>query len=374
MAPSDQLAALIFSLEAADSPFERMHQLALAWRSIRELSRQERLELARHAGFDGAEELVERLAARSGGLAPAVLLEAIESARKADPSKLKAVFAGLRDRSTRGQVLADTLRAVGRAAAGQVGLGETEQEEAGASEQTEPTRTRTDADAEPSLPPVPRPIPDAEPEPGPSHQVPVSQADEVLVAVAPEAEEASVLPGDQPSPPPDEGPELERIESVEPEPDVEVGPRGGGLAAVEIDAAPRDATPEARFVPEPVTSAIGAEEIVYASGGDRLLPRLMRLRREATTSWAGADLERLLAGFPDGWPRRRALSALIEGRVVDSAAHALDLVVGLAAERDRAWCLGLLLRTLDLTDPEMERALGLVSSPSRRRRLRRLAG
>ncbi|MCG6964115.1 MAG: hypothetical protein LJE95_12695, partial [Acidobacteria bacterium] len=97
MVPSKQLAALIFSLEDADSPFERMHQLALAWRSIRELSRQERLELARHAGFDGAEELVERLAARSGGLAPAFLLEAIESARKADPSKLRALFAGLRD-------------------------------------------------------------------------------------------------------------------------------------------------------------------------------------------------------------------------------------------------------------------------------------
>lgn len=366
MAPSKQLAALIFSLEDADSPFERMHRLALAWRSIRELSRQERVELARHAGFDGAEELLERLAARSGGLAPAVLLEAIDSARKADPSKLKALFAGLREPGKRGRMLADTLLAMGRAAAEELGLEETEEEGPEASDQERALTT----ESAPNEPAATEEEPALEPGPQYRPSAAVQEATEIPT-VAREDEELPQRAADQPPAAQDEGPDDERDEAAG-------AGRGTSAAGPEIvpesagaEGAAHEPRVEVGTVPEPGASTLEPGELEESAGADRLLARLLRLRSQAPMGGTGAELERLLAGFPRGWPRRRALSALIENGAVGSASLALDLVAELDAERDRAWCLGLVVRTWQLTDSESERALALVSSPSRRRRLLR---
>jgi hypothetical protein len=364
--PSKQLAALIFSLEDADSPFERMHQLALAWRSIRELSRQERLELARHAGFDGAEELVERLAARSGGLAPALLLEAIESARKADPSKLRALFAGLRDPARRGQVLADTLRAAGQAAAGEFGLEEIEEETEEASEQG----VAVESDAEPAEAPTMEGTTVAEPE---LQDRPPGAASEAIrtPATAPAAEDRT--PVVVPAAPAHE-PGEERQEAVVPGPETEAAGPDLVPESVDTEVGARVAAVELRPVSKPVAATLEPMQLVQAAGAHHLVARLLRVRSQAPRDRTGAEVERVLAGFPTGWPQRRALCALIESGVVGSASLALDLVSGLGAERDRVWCLGLVMRTWSLTDAEFQRALALVASPSTRRRLLRLGG
>jgi len=386
VAPSKQLAALIFSLEEADSPFERMHQLGLAWRSIRELSRQERLELARHAGFDGAEELVERLAARSGGLAPAVLLEAIESARQADPSKLKALFAGLRDPARRGQVLADTLRAVGRAATERLAGEDAEEGEGGkAADARQPaesdanielpeseSESESEADVEPAAPLAPEQAATLESLPEIPRQATCAEQTEGPAATSASPEAPLVLLH--------RGPGISHLEAASEVPETVGAGDGGKVPRSKAEAGAGKG--EARRVGTAVDqaevsgSAVASDAAKRAgeiAGEPRLLARLLRLRRTAAGGLADPDLGQLLAGFPPGWPRRRALSALIEGGSVCSAALALDLVAELGLERDRGWCLGLVLRTWDLSVAELDRALALVSSPARRRRLRGLA-
>jgi len=390
VAPSKQLAALIFSLEEADSPFERMHQLGLAWRSIRELSRQERLELARHAGFDGAEELVERLAARSGGLAPAVLLEAIESARQADPSKLKALFAGLRDPARRGQVLADTLRAVGRAAAERLAGEDAEEGEGGKaadarqpaesdanielpeSESESESESEAEADVEAAAPLAPEQAETLESLPEIPHPATCAEPTEAPAATPASPEAPLVLLH--------RGPGVSHLEAAGEVPET-VGagdggkvPRSGAEAGAGKGEAGRvDTTVDREEVSGSAVASDAAKRAGEIAGEPRLLARLLRLRQAAAGGLADPDLGQLLAGFPPGWPRRRALSALIEGGSVSSAALALDLVAELGLERDRGWCLALVLRTWDLSVAELDRALALVSSPARRRRLLGLA-
>ena len=71
MSVSDQLTAMIFELRSAGSPLAKAKAIARAWRMVRRLSPGDRRILAEEAGFDGAEELLESLAAKSGGVGAA---------------------------------------------------------------------------------------------------------------------------------------------------------------------------------------------------------------------------------------------------------------------------------------------------------------
>jgi hypothetical protein len=102
------------------------------------------------------------------------------------------------------------------------------------------------------------------------------------------------------------------------------------------------------------------------------LSQLRVLRRELSR-FEGSNLStlsELVESFADGWVRRRAVCALLEGGIVVAVADALELVSALNRESDRRWCLGLLARRAELGGTNLDRALELVSSPSSRRRLR----
>jgi hypothetical protein len=102
------------------------------------------------------------------------------------------------------------------------------------------------------------------------------------------------------------------------------------------------------------------------------LSQLRVLRRELSR-FEGSNLStlsELVESFADGWVRRRAVCALLEGGIVVAVADALELVSALNRESDRRWCLGLLARRAELGGANLDRALELVSSPSSRRRLR----
>ena len=57
-----------------------------------------------------------------------------------------------------------------------------------------------------------------------------------------------------------------------------------------------------------------------------------------------AEARRLLREFPEGWARRRALSALLRRRVPDSLEEALTLIGELEPPSARRWCLGTILQ------------------------------
>ena len=90
MSTTTDLAALIHQLRGA-SKLQRLKLLTLAWRQLRALSAYDLKMLAREAGIEGFERLLEELRDRKG-VNPARLLRAIDQAVNADPSELREVL------------------------------------------------------------------------------------------------------------------------------------------------------------------------------------------------------------------------------------------------------------------------------------------
>ena len=105
MAASTTLTRLLRDLKAVSSPLERMRVAARAWRSLRRLRPEERQILATQVGLEGAEEILQGLGRGEKRLAPVLVLRALEKAKKADPSQLRDLVKGLRDRDKRGTIL-----------------------------------------------------------------------------------------------------------------------------------------------------------------------------------------------------------------------------------------------------------------------------
>ena len=103
MSTERKLSALLHELQHARSPLAQARVLARAWRTVRELSPTDRRLLARHAGFEGAEDILEGLSRRRGGLAPAMLLRVLANARSTDGSAVSELLATLRDPGRRGE-------------------------------------------------------------------------------------------------------------------------------------------------------------------------------------------------------------------------------------------------------------------------------
>ena len=97
MSTSRKLNTLLFELQTAGSPLQQAKILARGWRTLRELSPTDRRLLAKHAGFDGAEEILEGLATRRGGLSPAMLLRVLANARSTDGTAVGELLAAVRN-------------------------------------------------------------------------------------------------------------------------------------------------------------------------------------------------------------------------------------------------------------------------------------
>ncbi len=104
---SDDLTALVFELRRAGSPAEKARALARAWRTVRGLNPTDRRLLAREAGFDGVEDLIEGLARKGGGaFAPAAVLAALGKMRDDKGLSVRGAIADLRDPDRRDDLLA----------------------------------------------------------------------------------------------------------------------------------------------------------------------------------------------------------------------------------------------------------------------------
>jgi len=356
MSNQRKLTALLHELQNARSPLAQAKVLARAWRTVRELSPTDRRLLTRHAGFDGAEEILEGLGQRKGGLAPATLLRVLANARGTDGSTVSELLAAIRDPQRRDEAIslgaelasdllaepepeepaAEIGEAIEELQAVEKSIIETPEEALIALNALESERVE---DIEPSLVPEPEtevardsePVPESEPEsePPPSPQPPI--VDWGRWHEAP--------PSGRPAPTPREV----------------TRPSFSDAGAT-------------RFEAHAVVEAIGAEHSV--------LSQLRVLRRELSgfTGSSIDTLRELIKAFPDGWARRRALCALLEAGIPAKPRQALELVSCLGREFDRRWCLGILARKGALIGTLLNRALDLVDSDFSKRRLTAIAG
>lgn len=378
MGSQRKLNALLFELQTARSPLQQAKTMARAWRTIRELSPTDRRLLARHAGFSGAEEMLEGLASKKGGLAPAALLGALSKARDVDGTTVSAVVAGLRDPERRAETLARGLDA----AAG-LFLDDRESE----SEETDTEHELASALDE--LQSVQASV--------------VETPEEALAALAAlEVTEESAAAGDD-----DDAPEsLEaQGESAADEGEVEAEPEDDDEPALKVVLKPPPLPPPppptrrrsaavdwsrwdapaspARRAPAVRSQAssppsdealptFDAPVVLAALGAESTIGSQLRVLRRELAGFSGsslATLQQVVEAFPEGWARRRAVEALLEAGIPAAPMEALGLVQSLERELDRRWCLGILARRGALRGGLLAQALEMVTSPAARRRI-----
>ena len=323
----EQLTAMVFELRGAGSPVAKAKALARAWRMVRRLSPVDRMALAEEAGFDGAEDLLENLAAKKGGVAPALMLQFLSSLRDRGDERLSDVMAGLRDPETRDEILMRGADAVAEAFVPEV----VEYEEI--LEDSPDLINALGGEPEPSAPPPPIEEEDT------AVAEPVSESNTVDHR-APERTVEIVQERTEPLP---------VVAQVSPA-DVEIGSLELGSIDVE-------------FLVEDL------------EGETSLVDRFLCLREAVPALGDGSgDLGRLVDAFPEGWARRRALVALLEAGLPPDVGDALDLIENLERPVDRRWCLAVLADRGDLSGAEAERALQMAESPTLRRRILRETG
>lgn len=328
------MSAMVFELRGAGSPVAKAKALARAWRMVRRLSPVDRMALAEEAGFDGAEDLLENLAAKKGGVAPALMLQFLNNLRDRGDEGLSDVMEGLRNPETRDDILMRGADAVAEAFVPE----EAEDEEvpylpgdSAVVDTTEPELRMPPLPTEPEEPVVTEAV--AEPA--------------TVDFQAPETEHVA----------PERPPEFCR-DTMEP------SQVGAETAPIEAEAGPAErGSIDVAFLVEDIEAETS------------LVDRLLCLREAVPALEAGGgELGLLVQAFPDGWARRRALVALLEAGLPEDFGDALDLIGDLRQPVDRRWCLAVLADRGDLWGAETERALEMADSPTLRRRIVRLPG
>jgi hypothetical protein len=354
---SDDLTALVFELRRAGSPAEKARALARAWRTIRGLNPTDRRLLAREAGFDGVEDLIEGLARKGGGaFAPAAILAALGKMRDDEGLSVRGAIADLRDPGRRDDLLARGLDLAARSFDRVEEEGDEVDEALVADEPAVDDGAPAPAVAE-AVPRAPHPRPIGVSEiPGPPPGRAAGRKPPVVPPPPPSKEAPAT--DEEPAPEPTAPPE-ERESSVW---------EAGLTPARESEEEPR-----ARWS----RRAIEASETVEPRlAGGSVLDRLRVVRRaipELRTA-SPREIQRTLENLPELWARRRAVVALIEAGVPAGVGDALDLVEDLDRPLDRSWCLAALARRGGLEGDDLGRALTMLASPAARRRIEALAG
>jgi hypothetical protein len=368
MTSQHKFTALLHELQHANSPLAQARVLARSWRTLRELSPTDRRLLARHAGFDGAEEILEGLSRRKGGLAPAMLLRVLANARATDASAVSELLAAFRDPHrrdeaiARGADLASELLAEPTADNGPEEIDEAIEE----LQAVEASIIETPEEALAALNAL-------EPEP---------TDDEVGGPPAPEAsQEPQTEPVTEPESEPDSEAMPEPESNLEPEPIPPPPPvvdwtRWQGATEGRRPApAPREAVRPS--ISDAGTRRFEARAVMGAMGAEKSVLSQLRVLRRELAGFVGSStdtLRELVEAFPDGWARRRALCAFLGEGIPADTRDALELVSSLDRELDRRWCLALLARRGDLRGGLLSRALELVDSDFSKRKLRAIAG
>jgi hypothetical protein len=375
-----KLNALLFELQSAQSPLAQAKTLARSWRTVRDLSPTDRRLLARHVSFDGAEQILEGLASKKRGFAPAVLLQMLNNAKATDGAAVASLLSAVRDPSRRVEAVtigadlaADLLRDPEEDIEPEeisTALGELRSVDPGPAESPEDEALAALAALDEGLPGSD--VLDGE---ASAEIEPPAEA----VALEDEPHDDAVPP---PPPPPKvrlEKPKAPVPPPAPPKPSARIAPsEGWNRLAVSSESERRGPVPQQpsvqnrasdspKFESGAVFAALGAEASSFS--------RLLVLHREIE-SFRGSNAETLhemLLEFPDGWVRRRALSALISAGILERGGQALELIATLEREMDRRWCLAALARRGDLRGTALKQSLDLLTSPSAKEALQRIA-
>lgn len=322
MSNGTALEDLLRELRSAASPVQRVKLLGRAWRSLRRLDRRQLQELGRRAGFDQAEGFLERLARDKGRLTPSLLLQIVQRVRNVDGREVDNLVRGLRDPERREELLHGGIELVGDLL-----------EEPPSDEEEEVVAAPPPEKPEEEEPTPPPPAPEIEP-PQPAPVV-------VRRTAAAEPKEAIL-----PEPPPVEEPAPKPVATVAAAP----------VVAPVVEAPPAAPTSEARVTPEPEESTDGDTDAVVKrlTGAPSTLRRLGVLRNELDrVAKLDVDgLQRMLALFPAGWQRRRALATLLRAGIPAKLVHAVFLIEQLESPTARRWCVGALLDGRQLSRDE----------------------
>lgn len=378
MSVQRKLNALLFELQTAQSPLAQAKILARSWRTLRELSATDRRLLARHLGFDGAEQVLEAMANKKSGFAPATLLQMLNRARATDGAAVSELLAAIRDPSRRDEAITRGARLAEELLVEDDGEDDPQEidqalDQLHAVEQVV-AETRDEAiDAlDPEDAAAPRPQ-------APPEQTPlISVSTESVKAID---RSSSDKPSPRPKVPIQPTQTVPKISQAVARPvPTRVAPLAGWEHLRAHSAGVQTTREESLAAEQPsgteASSRFDAFSVFAAFEAESSsLARLRALEREmgGLRGSGLATISKLLDAFPDGWVRRRALVALISADVPASATQALELIASLDREVDRRWCLGALARRGDLTGDALERSLGLISSPAGRRRLQNIA-
>lgn len=310
--PSPILVELLKRIQRTRSPLTRVKLLTQAWKHVRNLDPKERSRLASAVGMKGAEALLERLGSGGDGeIRPSKLMSLIKKAEEQESTLLRKGI--------------DVLEELVEEEAGTVPQPEPEPAEVIAT--TAAVREATERLSSP-----PRPKPETKPEPKPT---PVA------------------IPAPKPEPEPEPAKPREPVRKPEPAP------------------RPAERRRKKKRRERPRTEWI--EKLALA---DSLSARFRLLKRRVGEAGMldRKELESLLQEFPDGWPRRRALQALLREGIPGEVKSAMDLIAALDSDLDRRWCTLTLLEEM-ADDPDAVRAMSVATSYAAvRRRARRILG
>ncbi len=401
MSNQRKLDALLFELQSARSPLQQAKTLVRAWRTVRELGPADRRLLARHAGFDGAEQLLESLAVKRGGTAPALLLQALARVRNSDSAAVAEALADLRNPDRRLEAVAEGLDVASGLLVepkfetnggdrGQVGATDRNDDIGGALGELRAVHPKEDSGPPPpAVPPAPNAAVERsaleadaggrgptgggpggtedegqkKPDGTGTDGAPVGGAAEATAEQQP-AERSRIAAETLPVPPGaaarDESVDWSRWRPVD-------------EARRPAPAPPSEPPPPSREGPSPM---FDAHAVLGALGAQQSVISQLKVLRRELSGFRGSSIDtlrQLVEAFPDGWARRRALSAMLESGLPPRAEDVLELAALLRSESDRRWCLGIFARSGRLWGPHLERALELLDSPASRRRVERAA-
>ncbi len=413
--PGGDLAQLLAALRGAPDSWSRLKLVASGARALAKLTPQQRVQLLRQLGLQGAEELAE--AAAGGDAQTAAAMTSALKALEADPRRLQQLAGAIADPSSRRATLmglgAHVIETVTAPAPAPAKTKPTATGKAGAARGGGQSRTVTETAAvPPKLPPMPPQQPTASGAGTPRlRDELVAAATALLTGAQPGAPQPPAPPAQPATPAPPAQPTTPATpQPATPPPSLPPTPHPSPSTPqpppATPPAPPQPITPPATppSLPQPVhpvtppsptadsTTTLDSVAAAPQSAQPALIATELAAPEQARTAGTRVaaigtlrDLRRRLAGgealaaddvstlfaqeLPQGWARRRALSALFAERRPDRLDDALTLVGQVGSPGDRRWALADLASSREWADGDWARLVAAAAGDGERRRL-----
>jgi hypothetical protein len=411
--PGGDLAQLLAALRSAPDSWSRLKLVASGARTLAKLTPQQRVQLLRQLGLQGAEELAE--AAAGGDAQTAAAMTGALKALEADPRRLQQLAGAIADPSSRratlmglGAHVIETVTAPAPAPAKTTAGGKAGSASGGAP---------SNRGGAPAAPPKPPPAPPAQQAAAAGASPPrlrdeLAAATALLTGAEPSAPQPTAPPAQPATPAPPAQPTTPATPQPATPPSLPPMPHPSPSTPQPPPVAPpapaQPITPPATppSLPQPVhpvtppaptadstttldslvaaapapaaTPALVVTELAPAEPSRRTGTRVaaigtlreLRRRLAGGEALAADDVSTLFAEeLPQGWARRRALAALFAERRPERLDDALALVAQVGSPVDRRWALADLAASRAWEEGDWARLVATAGGDGERRRL-----